>query len=311
MDINRIYNATVSGKSVLLLTICGFVLIRLGWNFEDIAVAGSVVIRILMALLLMAFNRIFGLIRSHSVLPSVLYLLAMAIDFPDGGGFIPCFVSFCILLSYLFLFHSYRDARSEVQSLNISIILTLCSLFWSPVLFFFPVFWYGFYLLGSWNGRIIPASVLGYVSVYGIIFAYCVYGGCISDFESYLPCASDLFAFGFSFPTVGELIFFVLIFFAYVLTGIELYISDFKETTRAALSLRCLYLHSFFVAVFFLFRPVDVVYRTLIMFIPLSVVIGMVFARTSSTAVKYFLFFLILTSAVIAGIVSCTVPHGI
>jgi hypothetical protein len=292
MNIDRIHKTLVSGKPVVLLVLAVFIFIRLNGNRDNLEIVYATVIQTGIAILLTQVNRISTITRADTVLPATLYLLFTGFDQTPYNSLNSSLTSLCIALSVLFIFLSWQNPRAEVQSLNISLTLTLGSLLWTPMLFFYPLFWYGFYRLKGWNRRIIPAAIIGYLALYTFIFAWNVHTGNPTATFSYLPRVAELFTFCKPELTIEEWGIFALAAVMFLNAGINLYITGVSENIRTVFSLQTLYIPSIVITTFYLLQTQYKQHWTLILYIPLSIIITWYFTNTESRFRKYTLFLL-------------------
>ena len=126
-------------------------------NFGAILISG---------LLLLWINNTYTIIRAHSSLP-ILFFLLFECSNPEltttlriGNLLVPI-----ILLSTALLYSTYQSIRPQNQSFTFSLLITAGSLLWSPLIFFLPLFWIGLYQTRSLNLKSFCASVVGVITV--------------------------------------------------------------------------------------------------------------------------------------------------
>ncbi|MDR1562227.1 MAG: hypothetical protein LBS54_03940 [Dysgonamonadaceae bacterium] len=283
MKIKKLHSALVSNKYVLIIALAAFSVARLNGNMQDSEIIIATIIHAGIALFMIQINNAFNIIRTRTVLPVVIYILlcsAKKQPYDDINGSV---TALCVALSYFFMLSSFQSKRAEVQSLNISIIITTGSLIWTPLMLFFPFTWYGFYRMKSWNRRIIPAAIAGYAGVYLVLFAWSAYRGNIAGFVQYLPETKEIFMLQYHKPSVTEWIFTGLTLAIYLHAGFNLYVSAISENIRTIFSLQSIYFPSLFMIIMSFLQPKWVT----VLYIPLSIVISYLFTDTKSPYRQY------------------------
>ena len=143
MKIDKIHNALLTSRLLLFTIVFVFIAVRLysiGAQWNNLSLWGCLLIQIGIAFFLLQLNHIFNITQQHTFLPALFYLLFIwsnPVFYSDLKGSI---AAGCFVLCYYPLFNSYQNAKSQISALNISLLLTLGSLFWTPLLFLFPVF---------------------------------------------------------------------------------------------------------------------------------------------------------------------------
>jgi hypothetical protein len=294
MSINKIHKAFVPDWAILFIAIIIFIVFRLHDDPMNHLLWYTTAIQIGIALFLLQLNHIIDIIRSQTLLPALIYL-SFLISSPNfhyelNGSL----VAVCILLSCMFLFYTLRSFKPEIYALNISLALTLGSLLWTPLLFFFPIFWYGFYRLNNFNGRVIPASIIGFLTVYFVIFAWSVYRNDLGIFLDFIPSGENLFFIQKPELTIYEWILFGFTLMLYLRAGYKLFISGISETIRKISILSYLHFFSFIVLIFLLIQSSFKVYWALIIYIPVSLMLAYLFSQANNKFERYLVFFSIV-----------------
>jgi hypothetical protein len=244
MTLQQIHKKFVAKRTVLVVTILVFVLSRLLKINDDncLIVWGTTIIQIGIALSLLYLSNSFVLIRNRTLLPSVFYLL-----FIGSGTFVydsweSCVAGVCVLCCLFFLFDSYRKLYSQGAALNIALLLTIGSFVWLPLLFFFPVFWYGMYKFQSLSFRSFFASVVGFVVVYLFIFTWSFHlNDQLHFFLSTLPDWEQLIStqpFQFN---IREYILSGYLALLFIWVGINIFISGISDKIKVLKTLSFLY----------------------------------------------------------------------
>ena len=305
MIIDKIQKLFSSSRLFLFIFVAAFILVRLyspdtQWNNPSLW--GSLVIQILIAFYLLQINHIYNIIQVRTFLPALFYLLFVGINpiyYYNIGG---CIAALCFVLCYNSLFSSYQKPKSQVNALNISLLLVLGSLFWSPLLFFMPIVWIGFYHFQCLNTRVFFAGLTGFVIVYLIIFTISLHQNDDDIFFSLLPHFETLFVFTKPNFTILEWSTWGFLLISFILIGI--YLSMFNISERVW-TVSTLYYFYFTAVVGFIFLFLQSEYKStwgLIIFIPTAFLCGYAFSRSNKRFMHFLLllFFLILIGIGIA-----------
>jgi len=298
MSIDKIHKVFVSNWAILLIAIVAFAVFRLHNDPTNYHLWYTIAVQVGIALFLVQLNHIIGIIRPLTLLPALIYLLFLIstplFHYELNGSL----VAACILLSYTFLFYTHEDFKPEVFALKISLALTLGSLLWTPLLFFFPIFWYGFYRLNNFNMRVIPASIIGFLTVYFVIFTWSVYRNDLGILLNLIPSWKNLFFIQKPELTIYEWILFGFTLTLYFRAGYKLFISGISATIRKVSILNFLYFSSFVILVLLLAQTQFKVYWALIIYIPISLMLAYLFSQPTNKFEKYlmFLFFVFIAT---------------
>ena len=300
MNIEKIHNLLLSSKSVLVITVLAFVVLRLYptiYNQPDNwSLWSCLLIQMGIAFALLHLNYTFTIIQKNTFLPTLFYLLFTGFNpdfYSDLKGSI---AAFCIVLSYYFLFDSYEKPKSQINALNISLVLVLGSLLRPQLLLLFPIVWIGFYRFQCLNMRVFFANLTGFVIVYLFIFALSLFQGDKNILLSLLPQVDTLFAIQKPNFTISEwLTGGLLIIFC---LGIGLYVLFFNISERIW-GISVLGYFFFSSLIIFLFYFLQSEYKStwgLIIYIPVAFLTGYFFSNSNKKSVQYLLllFFLFL-----------------
>ena len=298
MSIGKIHKLFVSNRLLLFTFVVAFIAVRLysadgQWNNPSLWC--STLIQITIAFFLLQINHIFNIIHVNTFLPASFFLLFTGINpvfYYDLKGSI---AAFCFALCYYFLFTSYQNPQSQIKALNISLLLVLGSLLWSPLLFFFPVFWFGFHIFKCFNVRVFFANLTGFVVVYLFIFTISLFLEDKNIFFSLLPQPEKLFIFHEPDLSVFEWITWGLLFLSYLIIGLYLYVFNISERVWT-ISLLSYFYFSAFISFIFLFLQSE--YKSswgLIISIPIAFLAGHFFSRSNKRSTHYLLLLLFLS----------------
>ena len=244
MTLKQIHKSFITGYIPLIVAVVLFILFRfIGADGEDkAALWGTAAIQLATAFLLLYLTQTFVIIRSRTFLPAFFYLLFTG-TIPDLYSSLSGSVSsVCILLCIFFLFTSYQQERSQGYSLNIALILTMGSFLWTPLLYFFPVFWLGMYQLQCLSLRSFIASLLGFVVVFLFAFTWSFHQGTQSTFFQENPNWQSLI----QFQPLGFVLweYFIIGFLKVLLflSGGNIFVASISEKVKTVTALRFLYI---------------------------------------------------------------------
>jgi len=298
MSIEKIHKLLLSNRLLLFTIVFAFIALRLyliSSQWDNISLWGSLLIQLGIAFFLLKINYTFNIIQERTSLPTVFYLLFVGSNPVYNADLKGSLVALCFILCYYFVFISQQNPKSQINALNISLLLVLASLLWTPILIFLPVFWRGFYSFQCFNIRVFFASVIGFIIVYLFIFTFSIYQGDTNIFFSMLPHFDTLFVIQTPDLTIWEWITLGLLLIIGVIVGIYLYFLDISEKIWTISILRSFYFSSFIVFVFYILQTQYKSTWGLIMFIPIAFLSGYVFSRSNKRIVQYLLMLFILS----------------
>ena len=247
------------------------------------------------AFLLIRINHEYQIIKRRTFLPATFFMLLTASNpvlYDNTNGTISAFVMIlCIILS----FKSYHSPRSQANSFNIALILTIASAFcWQPLLFFIPLFWVGFWWFRAFNARTFFASVLGILTVYLFLFTWYLYDDNLICFLETLPQVEQ----GFSVVWIDlqwydwiAVIFYV---FLLILSAINIFGLGVSEKIRTTLFFKFLYLLAGVLFVFACFFDSMINDTQTIIYLSIAFISGFYFAINESKFTSYLLIFTML-----------------
>jgi len=297
MSFEKIHKLFLSNRLLLFTIVIAFVAVRLYSEYshwDNLSLWGSLLVQIVIAFSLLKINDTFNIIQIRTFLPVIFYLLFTGINpvfYYDLKGSI---AAFCFVLCYHCLFVSYQKPESQINALNISLLLVLGSLLWSPLLFLFPVFWRGFHHFQCFNTRMFFANLTGFVIVYLFIFSLSIFQGDANIFFTLLPKPDILLVFQKPDFTTLEWLVLGCLLITFLIIGLYLYIIDISERVWSITTLKYFYFTAF-VSLIFLFVQSE--YKStwgLIAYIPISFLCGHAFSRLNKRGIQYLLLLLFL-----------------
>lgn len=286
MNIEKIYRAVVTNWVVLFAFIFVFLAFRLHGDWSNTHLWLTALIQIGIALFLLQLNNIFSIIRHHTLLPAIFYLLfagcnpVFSLDWKGSSA------AFLMMVNYLFLFRAYQKPNPQLYALNISLVLVLGSFLQPQLLLFFPLFWFGFHWFRSFNMRVFLASLTGIFAVFLIVFAWSVFRNDWQMFLPYLPKPEEIFSIYEPDLSIYEWINLGIVLLVYVFAGYNLYVSDISERIRTVLFLKYIYLFSFLILFMAFVQAECRSFWELVAYISISLILAHYFTLTEKFSVK-------------------------
>jgi hypothetical protein len=218
--------------------------------------------------------------RKRSFLPFSFYLLITISNPVFYNTWLGSISVFCIFLFFFFLFNSFQHYYPQLNALNIALALTLGSFVWQPLLFFFPVLWLGLSRFHSLNFRSFFASIVGFAVIYLFVLAGSIYVGNNADFFiEKLPDFRILFQFHpFKGFDIWEYIVFGYLFLLFIISGMNIFMTNISETAKTMTTLSFLYITAFIIFVILFLQPQWKNEWASILCLPLSVLIPHLFS---------------------------------
>jgi hypothetical protein len=290
MNIEKIHRAFINSRALFFTVLLLFVLVRLSVAVDEIgnpAFWGSMVIQIGMALLLLQLNQVFTIIRIQTFLPATFYLLfisSSSLFYFDLSGSL---ATLCFLLGFWCLFYAYQKPDAQLNAFNIALLLTLGSLLWTPLLFLFPIYWYGFHRLRSFNFKVFFASLTGIIVVYLFIFVWSVYAEDWAIFLSRLPQPDKWFAIQQPDFNLREWITIGFMLLVYIFAGFNLFISGISDKIQTVSILNYMYFSSFILFGLLFLQSEYKSQWALIIYIPAAILISHFFTLSNKRPLQY------------------------
>ena len=292
MNIENIYKQFLTSKLILFTIVFAFIAVRffpISSQWNNLSFWGCLFIQIGIAFFLLQLNQTHSIIQGYTLLPALFYLLFIGINpvfYYDIKGSI---AALCFVLCCYFLFDSFQKPESQVNALNISLLLVLGSLLWTPLLFLFIILWIGFYHFQCFNVRVFFASLAGFIIVYLFIFTFSIFQGDKNIFLSLLPQIDTLFSFQKPHLTIFDWITCGFILLIYFIVGVNLFLSDISERVWTVSVLSYFYISS---SILFLFFILQTGYQSswgLICYIPITFLFTHFFSHSNKQGMHYLL----------------------
>jgi hypothetical protein len=262
-------------------------------NWLSVPLWSATIIQIIIAFSLLYLTQTFVIIRQRTLLPAFFYLLFTGTEplfFQDTRGSIAALI---IVFCLFFLFATYQKPESQIHAFNISLLLTSGSFIWPPLLFFFPLFWYGMYRFRSLNIRTFFAGLMGFIMIYLFIFTWSILKNDLNIFLNSFPGIHNLWNIHLVDFSLKEWIISGFIAVLFILSGVKIFMSGIAEKVRAMTTLGYLYVFSILIFTSFLFQSKWEKEWILILYIPVSFLIAHFFTLSYKNGTIGLFFFTI------------------
>ena len=299
MNVRAIHSALVTGKFVIPSGILLCVLARYcndaPWDQWELWLTLGTQIAI--SIFWLRFNHRFTVIRRRTVFPSFFYLLFCGANPIFFTSAIAGMVSLGMMLCIFSLFDSYQKLYTQNSGFIIALVIGICSLFWPPVLFLFPVFWIGAVWFQAFHWKYFLASITGVLTVFLFVTAWSVYKEDWSILLDRLPEFRELMVFGLLDFSILAWIATVLIIVLMLIAGIHFFLSSYQEKIRIRRYFLFLFLFAIFAFIMTVLQSPEKVTWAQIACIPCSVIISHYFSLVEK---KWALIMFFVITAVIA-----------
>jgi len=145
------------------------------WVFE-----GSVFFKVILSFSLLLFQSLLfkrilssnDLAQKNSLLPAFIYLLLMSssADYQNIQPLI--FANFLLIIALQTILTTYSKPESYEQIFNATLLISLASMFYFPVIFFILFIWLVFLVFSLLKWREWAISLFGFITPYLILFSY-------------------------------------------------------------------------------------------------------------------------------------------
>jgi hypothetical protein len=242
---------------------------------------GLIALQIGIVSLLLYLNQTFIIVRNHTLLPAFFYLLFTGVNPMYHYTWISGMVSLSVLFFFILLFTASLQSYPQGNAFNMAFILTLTSFVWQPLLFFFPLLWFGLSNFHGLNFRSFFASITGFAVIYLFIFTGSIYlEDSLAIFIEKLPDFQALFQFQMpkeftrqEYITIGAL------FLLFIMAGINIFVWNISENTKTIISLSFLYIITLLIFIFLLLQAQWKNEWFSVLCIPLSLLISHLFSK--------------------------------
>ncbi len=245
MDIKQIHKLLTGGYLVLPVFILLAFLSRVfaGITFHDYISWIVLAIQIGIAFLLLQINHEFRVIEKRTFLPATFFLLFTASNPALYENLQSNISALAIVLCLIPVLKNYHNNQSQASSFNIALILTSVSIFcWQPLLFFIPLFWIGFQWFRCFNVRVFFASILGILTVYLFLSAWCLYNNDWTMFYNQLSQIGEVFSIQLIELHWLDWVVGAFIVILLIISAIDIFMTGFSEKVRTTLFFKFLYL---------------------------------------------------------------------
>ncbi|MCL2650631.1 MAG: hypothetical protein FWD60_06355 [Candidatus Azobacteroides sp.] len=296
--LKQIHRTLVSNRLIALLCIVLIFLGRIfaGATFYQYITWLVFVIQLGIIFLLLRINYVHRIIVKKTVLPVVFFLLLTA-SYPSLYNNLEGNISaFLFVLCLALTLKNYHNPKSQPDSFNIALILTLGSmLIWRPLLFFIPLFWIGFYRFRALNGKSFAASLLGIFIVYLFLSAWCLHINDWSLFFNNLPQFDKTFNIRWIEIRWYDWVLDGFLLFLLIMTATQIFASGISEKIKTISFFKYLYIIIVVLFVLAIFFDQAVYNIQCIIYIPVAFIIGYYFTMLDNNKwVTYLFLFTIL-----------------
>jgi len=251
------------------------------------------------AFLLLRINYEYQIIKKRTFLPAAFFMLFTASNpvlYSNKEGSVSALIMcLCLVLA----FKSYHHSKSQLNSFNIALLLTVGSVCcWRPLLLFIPLFWIGFKWFRSLNIRTFFASILGILTVYLFLYAWSLFNNDLNFFYGKIPYDKTMFLVKLIELQWYDWIVVAFFICLLILSAIEIFVLGLSEKIRTTFFFKFLYLLVVALFVFTCFFDSMVNDIQTIIYLSIAFISGFYFAINESKLATYLLIFTILFFAV-------------
>jgi len=161
---------------------------------KAIAYSCGILFMILIAYVIQRISDIEMLIRERTRLVFIIFVLLTS----TNVGMLPFKESMIVLLCLVFmiyeLFNAYQLPEATGKLFNTGVLIGISGLFLPQTLWFMPLVWLGIYQFLSLSYRNFLASLIGMLTIYWFVLAWCVW---TNDFSMFSALFSSLTDFNF------------------------------------------------------------------------------------------------------------------
>ena len=188
--------------------------ILLKWiNNKQIAYILGLLLIILTAFIIQRINDIEMLIRERTRLVFMIFFILSS----TNNGIIPfnnvTIVLLCLALMIYELFNTFQMPEARGKLFDAGVYIGVAGLFMPQALWFLPLLWLGMYQLLSMNYKSFMASLLGVLTVYWLVLAWCVWRHDFTIFYSLFTSLTEFQLFSIFFSLrYSHLGFFLIVF---------------------------------------------------------------------------------------------------
>jgi len=161
---------------------------------KTVAYLCGMMLMILIAYIIQRISDIEMLIRERTRLVFIFFVLLTS----TNVGSLPfkevTIVLLCLVFMIYELFNAYQLPEATGRFFNAGVLIGVAGLFMPQTLWFMPLVWIGMYQFLSLSYRSFLASLIGMLTVYWIVLAWCVW---TNDFSMFTSISSSLTDFNF------------------------------------------------------------------------------------------------------------------
>jgi len=259
------------------------------WIDKDnlLELLGSMFAQIGVAIFLLFLTQKHVIIRERTLLPSFCYLLLIGTNHLFINNLQGSVSALLVVSCLCFLFNIYQTPFPQRNALNVSLLLTFGSLYWTPLIYFFPLFWWGMSWFKNLNIKTFLASLMGIAIVCLFLLARSLYCENWTVFAKILFDLSTLGEFQLASLFIRNMTEIIFVGVLFILSVINAFRSDVSEKAQARTMLGYLSLLTVVLFIVFLFQNQWMKEWLLILYIPVSLLIAHYFTLTQNRVVMW------------------------
>lgn len=175
----------------------------------------------------------YAIIRIRTSLPYSFSVFLLAC-FPPLAIMSPVYIGvFCVLQSVNILYSAYQQEQVAAQAFRIGFTLAIGSLFTPNILFYIIIFFFGFFIVRSFNYKVILATLLGSFMVYWLlVFSLLYWNGLSNPLTEWFNGWVNFQLPDFTKEHIGTWIYFVLNILIVITIIFYNYINSFKDKVQ-------------------------------------------------------------------------------
>jgi hypothetical protein len=265
--------------------------VRLYENKSVVFLSG-LLLMIVVAFVIQRISDIKVLIRKHTRLPFLLFLLLISAN----AGLLSlreiAVVLLCLIIAVYDLFDSYQSPDATGKFFNTGVLTGFAGLFMPQIVWFIPLIWVGMYQFRSLNLRSFMASLIGVCVVYWIVTAWCLWNHDFSMMASFYDRWTDFKILStevFQYYRMGSVVVVVILVMAFF----HIKMDTFGNSVRVRQMLSFLMNMSVWSFVLFLLYGADSDAFLAVMYLPSSILIPY-FLENIGRVISFVLFYFMI-----------------
>lgn len=232
----------------------------------------------LLSFLIQRINYTFVVVRGKRLLPFLFFLLFVSTN-PELLPVRPASVALFFLVGALYeLFRSYQKPEATGRAFNISVYLSLGSLLWPHLIWMIPLFWFGMYKLRSLTARSLLTSLLGALTTFGFVLAWCFWQNDYTVFTILLRQLTNINFVLIKNPLQIEWLSSLCVISLMIITYVYILLHEFENIIRTRQYLSFLVVFGFYSLVLLGLYQQDSANMLCLFYVPASMLISYFFS---------------------------------